>query len=290
MSAAYEAVILAAGRGSRLGDATREYPKAMLPIGPRSLDDATETCFLRRQAELLRDAGVERITVVVGYHRKIIEEAVGGWGLGIKIAVNPTPEIRTSGSLHSFQFAVRSGLGILDGSRQTLLMDADIVYDRRVLKLLLDAPEENALLVSGGYEQGSEEVLVFGTPERPRFMAKGLTPELAGGEECLGEAVGIVKFAPEDHGLARRTLDWMLGDPESPEGSFRRAGFGPAKQATEHEELTQRFMHYGRMRAVVFGGDLPFMEVDSAEEYAFLKNQVYPRILATEAGERRSRS
>ena len=53
MSDAYEAVILAAGRGSRMGERTSAYPKALLPIGPRSLHDATETNFLRRQVELL---------------------------------------------------------------------------------------------------------------------------------------------------------------------------------------------------------------------------------------------
>ena len=49
--AQYQAVILAAGRGSRLGDRTKEIPKALLPIGPRSLTDKTETTFLRRQSE-----------------------------------------------------------------------------------------------------------------------------------------------------------------------------------------------------------------------------------------------
>ena len=49
MSAPYEAIILAAGRGSRLGGRTGAWPKALLPIGPRSKADDTETSFLRRQ-------------------------------------------------------------------------------------------------------------------------------------------------------------------------------------------------------------------------------------------------
>ena len=43
MAAPYQAVILAAGRGSRLHEHTHEIPKALLPIGPRALNDKTKT-------------------------------------------------------------------------------------------------------------------------------------------------------------------------------------------------------------------------------------------------------
>src|SRR5262249_17344376 len=150
-------------------------------------------------------------------------------------------------------FAVRSQHGVLDGRTQTLLMDGDIVYHRAALQKLLSAPAESSLLVCDRYSGDNEEVLCFGTPERPRFLAKGLTPSLVDGEPCLGEATGIVKFAPQDHALARETIDWMVGDPDAPEGSARRRGYSPARIATEHEELTQRFMRYRRMRCVRFG-------------------------------------
>jgi choline kinase len=283
MSNEYQAVILAAGRGSRLGNRTHEIPKAILPIGPRSTTDATETCFLRRHVEILRKLGVDHITVVVGYLRESMMPGLETWGRGVNVVVNPTPEIQTSGSLHSLQFAARSSHGILDGQRQTIFMDADIVYDQRVMKMLIDAPAENALLVCGKIEQDSEEVLVHGSLDRPRFLAKGLTEELAGGAPCLGEAVGIVKLAAKDHGLAQRTMDWLLGDPQAPAGTPRHKGFGPAKRATEHEELTQRFMHYGRMRALVFGTELAFMEVDAEHEYEECTKHMYPRLLAEEA-------
>lgn len=283
MAAGYQAVILAAGRGSRLGPTTQEYPKALLPIGPRSKSDPTETSFLRRQAELLLGLGVEQVVVVVGYHREQIVGAASSWGLPLQFVVNPTPEIMDSGSLHSFQFAQRAGLGVLDGTRQTLLLDADIAYEPRLLETFLSAPAVSSLLVHGRTADNDEEVRVFGTKEAPRFLGKGLRGALVDGAPCIGEAVGIVKFAPEDHGLARETMDWMLGDPAAPEGSGRWKGYGPAKRKTEHEELTQRFMHYGKMSAVIADRDVLFMEVDDEREYAELKSQLYPRILEREA-------
>jgi len=283
MSAPYQAVILAAGRGSRLGNRTHEIPKAVLPIGPRSTSDPTKTTFLRRHVEILRKYGVERIVVVVGYLRDEIEKELAVWGEGVDIVVNDTPKIETSGSLHSLQFAARSKHGIFDGLHQTVFMDADIIYDQQVMTMLLDAPEENTLLVCGKIEQDSEEVLVHGSKEKPRYLAKGLTEQLCGGLPCLGEAVGIVKIAPHDHLLAHKTMDWLLGDPSAPEGTPRHKGFGPARRATEHEELTQRFMHYSRMKALVFGTELTFMEVDAEHEYAQCTEVVYPRLLDEEA-------
>lgn len=285
MSPQYQAVILAAGRGSRLRERTQEMPKALLPLGPRSLSDATETCFLRRQIEVLRDCGVQQIVVVVGSLKEMMFDAVPRWKLPVELVVNTTPDIGTSGSLHSFQFAVRSPHGLLDGRMQTLLMDADIVYHRAALQKLLDAPEQSALLVCDRYSGDNEEVRCFGTPEAPRFLGKGLSPALVTGEPCLGEATGIVKFAPADHALARETIDWMVGDPDAQEGTARRRGYGPAGRATEHEELTQRFMRYRRMRCVRFGEEVPFMECDDARDYEKVRESFYPRLLKLEAAE-----
>jgi choline kinase len=283
MSAPYQAVILAAGRGSRLRERTQEVPKALLPLGPRALGDATETCFLRRQVEMLGALGVEQVVVVVGSLKEMVFDAVARWRLPVQLVVNPTPDMGTSGSLHSFQYAVRSAHGVLDGTKQTLLMDADIVYHAAALEKLLDAPEQSALLVCDRYSGDNEEVLVFGSPERPRFLGKGLTEALCGGERCLGEATGVVKFAPQDHALARETIDWMVGDPGAPEGSARRRGYSPARCATEHEELTQRFMRYRRMKCVRFGEEIPFMECDDARDYQKLRESFYPSLLKLEA-------
>ena len=284
----WHAVILAAGRGSRLSEETDTTPKSLLPIGPRSASDNAPVSFLRRQVELLQELPhCKDITVVIGYRHELMKREIGSWGLDVKTVLNPTPEIKTSGSLHSFQFAFRDGDGVLDGKSTTVLMDADIVYHRDVLRIFADADERTSLLVCDRYEPGAEEVLVFGTEDMPRFLGKGLSPALAGDSPCLGEATGIVKVAPKDHALARRTINWLLGDPDAPEDSLAYRGFGPARRATEHEELTQRFMHYGKMKAAVFSGDkLPFMEVDNPAEYAELREITYPKILQMEVGSR----
>jgi NDP-sugar pyrophosphorylase family protein len=60
------AIVLAAGRGTRMGALTDEIPKPMLPIEGRPM---LEHIVLR-----LRDAGIERVLIVVGYRRELIEQ------------------------------------------------------------------------------------------------------------------------------------------------------------------------------------------------------------------------
>ena len=91
MSAPFQAVILAAGRGSRLTQETDARPKALLPIGPRAEDDPAETSFLQRQVELLQLLGVEQVVVVIGYLRKLMEAEIRSWAPSIQLVVNPTP-------------------------------------------------------------------------------------------------------------------------------------------------------------------------------------------------------
>ncbi len=277
------AVILAAGRGSRLRHLTEQSPKSLLPIGPRSHADTTETCFLRRQVELLRECGVTEVVVVVGYRHELIRRALAQWAPWVETVHNPS-ELAHSGSLHSLQYASRSH-GVFNGATRTLVMDADIVYHREVLVRLLDCGDFTTVLTCSRYDNSREEVLVFGTPSAPRFLGKGLHPTLVNGEPCLGEATGIVLFATRDQPLALEILDWHVGRPETPLGSDESKGFGPARKASEHEQLTDSMLRLGRARALVFSGDeLPFVEVDNRDDYRRLREEVYPRILELESG------
>jgi choline kinase len=58
------AIILAAGRGSRMGDLTNEKPKCLVELGGRSL--------LEKQIDALRAAGISEIGIVTGYKREML--------------------------------------------------------------------------------------------------------------------------------------------------------------------------------------------------------------------------
>lgn len=63
-----KAIILSAGKGSRLGPLTANAPKCLLKLGPRTL--------LGWQVEMLRAAGVSSVCVVTGYETRQVEAEV----------------------------------------------------------------------------------------------------------------------------------------------------------------------------------------------------------------------
>lgn len=72
------AVVLAAGRGSRMGALTAATPKPLLPVGGRSL--------LEHIVSGVAGAGVERVIIVIGYLGQQIEALMGdGARFGVRI-------------------------------------------------------------------------------------------------------------------------------------------------------------------------------------------------------------
>ena len=259
------AVVLAAGRGNRIA-AVSSTPKPLLSITGRAGDDT----FLDFHLRALHGAGVKRV-VLVGNHqtcgtRLRALDDVGG--MAVEWVLNPTDDLSTSGSGHSMSFAWE--LGVLDGRSRVLLMDADIVYEPRLLQRFRSDDDRSIDLVARGHAETSEEVIVFSDGAAADVAlrhGKGLigTPLVAGLTQ-IGEATGMVLLAPRDHALARAATSWCLG-------------FSTAKTRTEHEDVTQQLMSQRRVRIEAFD-DALFMECDTPEEYAQMTTVLVPRLRA----------
>ena len=72
---AERAVVLAAGRGTRMGEITADVPKPMLRVHGRPL--------LEHVLDRLAEAGVREILIVVGYRRELIEQYFRHWRLPV---------------------------------------------------------------------------------------------------------------------------------------------------------------------------------------------------------------
>src|SRR5882672_1403650 len=73
------AVILAAGRGTRMRELTADLPKPMIEVRGKPV--------LQHIVEGLRDAGVQRFLVIVGYHADAVRNFFGD-GSRYKIDIN----------------------------------------------------------------------------------------------------------------------------------------------------------------------------------------------------------
>ncbi len=178
-SAPLRALILAAGVGRRLGDATPEHlrmPKAMLDFGGTSL--------LARHIAILRDVGVGPISVVVGFAAHHVREALAGDKL-ISLLVNQDFREGSVVSLWAGRDVLRSGDPVI-------LMDADVLYDRRLMARLIDSRHADCLLLDREIEPGDEPVKLCVRDGRIVDFRKLPTEP----HDWHGESVGFFRFSP----------------------------------------------------------------------------------------------
>jgi UDP-N-acetylglucosamine diphosphorylase / glucose-1-phosphate thymidylyltransferase / UDP-N-acetylgalactosamine diphosphorylase / glucosamine-1-phosphate N-acetyltransferase / galactosamine-1-phosphate N-acetyltransferase len=64
-----KAVVLAAGRGTRMRELTADFPKPMIEVRGKPV--------LQHIVEGLRDAGVRRFVIIVGYHAEAVRNSFG---------------------------------------------------------------------------------------------------------------------------------------------------------------------------------------------------------------------
>lgn len=85
-------VILAAGRGTRMGLLSETYPKALLPVANKPL--------IAHHITLLKDIGIKKIYIVVGYKSEKIKRVIGN-GSHFGVSINYIEQERPSGSAHA---------------------------------------------------------------------------------------------------------------------------------------------------------------------------------------------
>lgn len=174
------AVILAAGRGIRLGNDFRDRPKGSIEVG--------SSTFVERSAAILRASGIRRVLIVTGHCADFYDQlAIQSDGL---ITTLFNEHYADFGSLVSLQCALRAV------SDPFLILDSDIIYEARAISNLLSCKMENAALVSGATGSGDEYYAwaddIEGIPlPTIRCLSKRLSDQP---DPPLGEHVGIVKI------------------------------------------------------------------------------------------------
>ncbi len=140
---AMKVAMLAAGVGLRLDPTGQAPPKALLRIGGRSL--------LERHLEILAHFGLDDITLVVGHQAGAIAEALSAIGAGGRVQTVFNPDYRSSSLL-----SLRMLRGVFTAGEPVLYMDADVLYDRRLLARLLAAEEPDCLLIDAAAADSEE--------------------------------------------------------------------------------------------------------------------------------------
>ena len=175
------AIILAAGSGLRLGQHTKDVPKALLDLNGKSI--------LERQISLLREHGVNEIFVVIGYKREkhILKD--------IEYIFNP--RYSETEQLASMMVARTK---IFD---DVLVIFGDIIFDSQILQQILASNDDIAIAIDLDWEKSYNE-----RPDNPKLLADKVLinqkkilqisakeTSLDIKNQAVGEFLGIIKLS-----------------------------------------------------------------------------------------------
>ncbi|WP_322845239.1 phosphocholine cytidylyltransferase family protein [Pseudomonas sp. B33.4] len=231
-----KAIILAAGRGSRMKSLTDERPKCLVELRGKPL--------LEWQLESLRAAGISDIAVVTGYKRELLAER------GLSEFHNPRwAETNMVSSLACAE-------SWLDGE-PCIVSYSDIFYSAVAVQSLINSEAALAVTYDPNWLQLWTER--FGDPlldaETFRLTAAHTLAEIGNKPQSVddvqGQYMGLLRFTPEGWAEVVRL----------------RAELSPQQRDSMHMTNTlQRVIDAGRVpiEAVAYTGE--WGEVDSSED------------------------
>jgi histidinol-phosphate/aromatic aminotransferase/cobyric acid decarboxylase-like protein/GTP:adenosylcobinamide-phosphate guanylyltransferase len=129
-----QAMILAAGLGSRLGKYTKNNTKCMLEVNGDTI--------ITQALDSLNSVGIKKLILVVGYKKYNLIRHIGRHYKNIDIEYVENPIYNKTNNIYSL-FLAKDKL-IED---DTILLESDLLFEESILKELLDDDRENLAVV-----------------------------------------------------------------------------------------------------------------------------------------------
>ncbi len=242
-SSSARAVILAAGRGSRMGGLTSDQPKCMTELGGKTL--------VRHQLDALKGGGAEQCAIVRGY-------LADTFTLPVAYFDNPRwAQTNMVASLVCAQPWLESGT--------TVVSYSDIVYGPDSVARLMAAQGDIVITYDPHWRRLWE--LRFDEPlsdaETFRTDAAGRLLEIGGRADCLdqiaGQYMGLLRFTPSGWKTVYRYL---------------KAIGSPAVDRLDMTSLLQRLLDQGVTIDTVAIAE-PWYEVDTESDLALYREKFF---------------
>ncbi len=238
-----KAIILAAGAGKRLWEVTQHRPKCLIRIGSQTL--------LSRYMEALKSVGIRNVVVVVGYKQEMIREALQDSMPEMEISFVVNKQFHR-GSISSLWEARHSM------SDDMLVMDADVLFHRDILKRLVYSSHSSALCLDESVKQDTEECMAVVKNERVIALSKRVPQDY----DYLGEGVGFLK-------VSRTGITPLI---ESVKAYVDREQWN-----MEYEDALVEFFEQVRVGYEKIGG-LPWTEIDFPEDIIKAEQEILPQL------------
>ena len=178
-----KAVIMAAGMGRRLEGAIGDIPKSLINLGGEAL--------ITKQINMLKECGIKKIAVVVGYRKEKIKELLGN-----NVTYYFNPFFETTNSVTSLWFAKE-----LFSDEDVIVMNGDMLVESSIVKdLLIDKNPVCVTVEVGKYNEIGYKARI--KDNFVDFMGMGIHKS-----EVAGEYVGISKVSKSIFPIFIKTLD-----------------------------------------------------------------------------------
>ncbi len=190
------AVILAAGIGSRLAPLTDDCPKSLLSVGG--------SVILERMIRNCLSCGISQFVVVLGHRADQIRQFIDRMFRGIRVTYVINDRYRDTNTGYSLMLASAA-----IGTAEFISFDADVVFDVKILRGLIDSSLPNVLCIDRNIALEDEEVKVIVDDQMQALeISKSVDPKMA-----LGESIGIEKISASTGPLLFAELAQMMESP-----------------------------------------------------------------------------
>lgn len=197
------AIVLAASRGSELGELTETRPKTLVAVRGRPI--------LAQIVEAYNAVGVKDITVVRGYRKEAFDLP--------NLHYVDNDEYESTGELYSLGKALNA---LDDEGGDVIVSYGDVLFHKYVAQVLCDTEADLAIAVdtawrsSTNLDRQADYVSCSSPYSRESFyqrvLLRRVADELPEGE-LHGEWMGFLKIAPRALPLVRQAVDRLLQEP-----------------------------------------------------------------------------
>jgi choline kinase len=255
------AILIAAGRGKRLGAHTEDIPKCMVQVGAKPILGWVWDAF--------RAAGIEELVVIRGYRGDVLEAFARSLVPSVQLVDNP------GWQTNNVLLSLACARAYLD--RPCLISYSDIVFTPAVACAAANSSAELALVIDREfraiYEGRTQHPLDEG--EVADLMPDGSVARVGKralpAAEAIGEFIGLTKLGPRGVATVARALDGLArrydGRDHEP---FQRAA---AYRNAYLTDLWQELIDAGvRLDPVLIDGS--WREIDTEQDLARARHLV----------------
>jgi choline kinase len=238
-----KAVILAAGRGTRIQELTHGLPKCLLPFGDKAiLDFQLDSLFL---------AGISDVAIVVGHLEAEIVDHVAKHHVeklpGITFISNP--EFARTNNIYSLSLA-REWVG----EDAFVCLNADVLFHPGILLSALKTHDDLSIVVDWEFREETTKVIIQG--QRVVRLSKSVSRA-----DCSGTFVNIALFSSRGGRRLFGKIESMLR--EGRVDQFFNDALGQLSAEGTRVGFTET-------------EGLPWAEIDDASDFHYAQTIVYP--------------